>query len=56
MFYFDNKNMSLKQTYIKLLEQIAEVKMKQGEHFRARAYTKARDKLMLARISKQLKI
>ena len=47
-FYFDNKNMSLKQTYIKLLEQIADVKMKQGEHFRARAYTKARDKLMLA--------
>jgi DNA ligase (NAD+) len=47
-FNIGNKNMILKQTYIKLLEQIAEVKMNKGEHFRARAYTKARDKLMLA--------
>tara|TARA_B110000008_G_scaffold275649_2_gene313494 strand:+ start:85 stop:3117 length:3033 start_codon:yes stop_codon:yes gene_type:complete len=47
-FNIGNKNMSLKQTYIKLLEQIAEVKMNKGEHFRSRAYTKARDKLMLA--------
>ena len=54
-FNIDNKNMSLKQTYIKLLEQIAQIKMNKGEHFRARAYTKARDKLMLASEFKSVK-
>ena len=39
--------MDYKQIFIKLLEQIAEVKVNRGEYIRSRAYTKARDSIIL---------
>ena len=41
------KNMSHNQKFIKLLEQLESIMSKKGEHFRARAYAKAREAIIV---------